>query len=369
MRVKKAFYGVIVGLAGLLCLLFLSACGAKETPVMTYKDVSVSPHMYQYWLSGYKAMFLYTYGENSKDSASFWEEVLDEGVTTESFFTAIADESIKKKLVIMSLFREYDLTLSKTVKNNIKERLDQLVEDLGEGKKSQFNAYAANYGVNYDILYDIYLEEAKMEVVKDYLYGSYGIEKITDEQRQEYYEANYARMKHIFIRTKDRLVTDEDGKYIHDGEKYLTEELTVEEKAEKQAKIEELAQKLDNGGDFEALLGEYSEDEASAYYKNGFYFTASTDYIAEVLRVTFEMEIGEVRRVESEFGVHFIKRYPLDEKAYSDKMNADFFSTFESDVIESVYDAKLSELIKDVVVNTEEKNKIKASEIAANWSL
>lgn len=81
------------------------------------------------------------------------------------------------------------------------------------------------------------------------------------------------------------------------------------------------------------------------------------------------MEIGEVRRVESEFGVHFIKRYPLDEKAYSDKMNADFFSTFESDVIESVYDAKLSELIKDVVVNTEEKNKIKASEIAANWSL
>lgn len=368
MRIEKILRGAALLVALALLAALLPGCGAKGTPVMTYKDVRVTANMYQYWLSGYKAMFLYTYGGSSKDSAAFWSEVLDEGVTTESFFTAMADESIKKKLVTMSLFREYGLTLSKTVQEEVKKQLDQLVDDLGEGKKSKFNAYAAQFGVNYDILYDIYLEEARMAVVKDYLYGSYGVEKITDAQRQAYYETYYARFKHIFIRTKDRLVTDKDGNYIFDGEKYLTEELIEEEKAQKQAKIAEVAGKLESG-DFEQLLAEYSEDEASTHYKNGYYFTADGDYIAEVLSAAFEMDVGEVRRVDSAFGVHFVKRYGLDDGAYANSANADFFSTFEADVIDWVFDAKLTELAKDVVVNHDEKNKIKAAEIAANWSM
>lgn len=368
MRLSKITRAISLFIVAAAITVSFSSCGSEGPSVMEYKDLTVTSNMYQYWMSGYKAMFLYTYSENMKDSASFWEEKLDDGVTTETFFTGIVDENIKKKLVAMSLFRESGLSLTNAVQTSVKGKVDQLVSDLSEGNKSKFNSFIADYGVNYDILFNIYLEEAKIEQLKDYLYGSYGAEKITDDQRDEYYKQNYTRIKHIFIRTEDRLVTDKDGNYVYDGEKYQTEALTEEEKQQKQAKIAQVSSKLDAGENFESLLTEYSEDEASSHYTNGFYFSASTEYIAEVLEAAFNMQIGEVRRVESEYGVHFVKKYELDDGAYSVSTNSDFFTTFNNDVTEYVFDQKLTALAADVKVNSEEKEKIKASVIPANWS-
>ncbi len=355
-------------LLSILLLLSLICCAEKSENVMEYKKSAVTSNMYQYWMSGYKAMFLYTYGADMQNAAAFWSEEIDDGVTTESFFTSIVDQSVMKKLVCLSLFEENNLKLNDATRISVKETVDRLVSDLADGKKSEFNRLYAEYGVNYDILIDIYLAEAKIEMLRDFFYGEYGVEQLTSSQKEEYFSENYARMNQIFIHTKDKLVKGSDGKYIIEGDKYKSEPLSESEKAEKQAKILEVEQKIAEGQDFDTLLQNYNEDEAASVYKDGLYFTPQTEYIDEVISALFGLEIGESCRVESEFGTHFIKREPLIKGAYSDKENADFFGSFDTDVIDFFFDEKLSELIPDVRVNQEAKEKIKASEIEENWN-
>ena len=90
----------------------------------------------------------------------------------------------------------------------------QLIEDAGG--RAAMNEQLSPLGINVDILRDVYISEQKTYAVMDYLYGDsaggiVGAEAITDAQREEFYQTNYVAVKHIWIRTTDKLVTDEDG--------------------------------------------------------------------------------------------------------------------------------------------------------------
>ena len=77
---------------------------------------------------------------------------------------------------------------------------------------------------------------------------------------------------------------------------------------------------------FDSLVESYSEDEGMLEYKNGYYMTRDTDYEApEVLQELFDMSIGEVRMVHSEYGIHVVMKYALDEGGYSLAENKVFF--------------------------------------------
>ena len=45
----------------------------------------------------------------------------------------------------------------------------------------------------------------------DALYGTNGIIGITDEDRQNYLDENYVRVRHIYVNNKYMYATDEDG--------------------------------------------------------------------------------------------------------------------------------------------------------------
>lgn len=352
-----------------LCLVFVllaasfASC-SSSTVVMEYEGHKITGNMYQYWLSRYKALYLYSYAGGS-DSDSFWETKLSDTVTAKDLFTNITDENIKKNLICMYLFDEYSLTLPEESKKEIKDKVEQLVEDMG-GKK-EFNSYAADFGVNAKQLEEIYLIEEKIEYLRDYLYGANGAEKVTIEQKNKYYEDNYSRIRHIFFSTSTQYVYDENGNYTYDADgNKVTVTPTDEEINKKKVTATAVHARIEAGEDFEKMLEEYTEDEASKTYKNGYYLTSTADYIDEVVEAAFDMEIGEVRLVNSKYGVHIVKRYALDDKGYENEENKDFFGDFDDLVISEVFQNKLAGYLNDVKVNVEEKEKYSIVTAKAN---
>ena len=70
----------------------------------------------------------------------------------------------------------------------------------------------------------------------------------------------------------------------------------------------------------------------STHYENGFYLSATTDYpVPELVTAALSLEVGEYAKIESEYGIHFILKYPLDEKAYEKEENTDWFGDLEAD--------------------------------------
>ena len=79
---------------------------------------------------------------------------------------------------------------------------------------------------------------------------------------------------------------------------------------------------------FDSLVERYNEDEGMDNYPNGYYLTENSDYDApKVVEALFEMQDGEIRRVESEYGVHIVMKYKLDDGGYAKEENKDFFVT------------------------------------------
>ena len=79
---------------------------------------------------------------------------------------------------------------------------------------------------------------------------------------------------------------------------------------------------------FDSLVERYNEDEGMDNYPNGYYLTENSDYDApEVVEALFEMQDGEIRRVESDYGVHIVMKYKLDDGGYAKEENKDFFVT------------------------------------------
>lgn len=69
---------------------------------------------------------------------------------------------------------------------------------------------------------------------------------------------------------------------------------------------------------FDSLVNKHTEDSGISEYPNGYYITADTNYASpEVLEAIFDMKVGEVRMVESDYGIHVIMRYELEEAAYT----------------------------------------------------
>ncbi|MBQ1244504.1 MAG: peptidylprolyl isomerase, partial [Clostridia bacterium] len=156
------------------------------------------------------------------------------------------------------------------------------------------------------------------------------------------------------IKTEDSYLTEEERlakeKLISDFDKIFEQTLTEER--------------------FDSLISVYSDDNASSYYSNGFYLSKNSDYpVKEVLESSLSMKVGEQRRVESEYGIHYIIKLPLDEKAYENGDNSDWFTDFEQIGAIETFDKLVKESVKDVKVNEKQKNKISFAEIKYNYEI
>jgi hypothetical protein len=293
----------------------------------------------------------------------------------------------------------------------------------------------ASYGANYDILREAYIIEAKLSYLNSYLYGANG-EKISNAVIDEYYKANYYRFKHVFFYTYDMLCeTDADGNdiyYVKDSQGkiayntsakkrrddagkevidkngdivyenddgsiaydkkngqrqpiydengyVMTRDYTKEEliKVSDHATLimEELEDKEGNYTLFDSYVEKYSEDEGSTKYANGIYLTEETNYSSpEVLKAVIEMEDGEIRQIHSEYGIHIVMKYELEESGYAIEDNEKFFVgnqsgnyIFMGDLIDKLYADYLEKYLDMIEVKEKLLKGIDMKSVEANY--
>ena len=349
-------------------LLSLASCGAGSAAIK-YKNTVLTTNEYQFYLSRYKAQILSTYN-SGQDNRSFWTQTMDEEGTTTiaDFFSDIIKDNIKINAICLALFDEYGLSLSNDVYASIESEIKQLIDEYGS--RAEFNLAAAQFGVNAQILKGIYEKDAQIKAAYAYLYGDNGIDKVTDDERESYYKENYIRIKTIFINTSYNILTDEEGNYIFDDSGYAkTEAKTDEEIKDAQDRADALELMLKSGNAFEDLILEYSEDPASEDYPDGFYFTKQTNYYGNVIEVSEGLDEGQWGRAESEYGVHFVLRLPLEEKAYNEDKYYEFFDCFEVMIVNYKFDVMIDERMPDVWVNEDEISGISLLDVPQNQEM
>lgn len=360
--VKKIISAVL-----LIAVLALTSCSDKGTVAMEYDGVTVTEEMYLYWMSHYKAVFMENFAD-VVDSDEFWDSTVSEGMTAEEYFTEITVENVKKNIAAVWLFDYMGLSFTSEMKKEIKDGIEDLKTNLSDGDGEKFAEMLAEYGIDEDTLYDVYVMDAKISYAYEYLYGSGGVISIPDSDKLEFMKENYVHIQHIYVNNNFKYVTVENelGTLTHDpdtGEAY-TEVLTEDEKAAKDATVAAIDSAIADGEAFEDVWEEYSEDK---YYADGYYLKADTPFIPEVVDAAFELEVGETVRLETEYGVHYVKRYEIEGTPWSDKSSADFFSDFDTELADYVFTVMISETAEKVGVKEDIIGKYKLRDVTPNY--
>ena len=201
----------------LACLMLVSSIAllascAKATPMATLGKNEVTVNMYQFLLSRVKGKL--GRAGYSVDSADFWDTVVDKNNTTyDEYFRQTALSDVRYYLAALQVFAERGLTLPDATYDSIDAEIDDLIATAGS--KSALNAELKAFGVNVDILRDIYVMEAKIDYVREQIYGKDG-SKVAANLRQEYLENNAVAFRHVLIRSFDYVYkTDENGDDIY----------------------------------------------------------------------------------------------------------------------------------------------------------
>ena len=435
---KKITVRIISLLLTLLMLLgCFTACSSLGNPLLKLGKTELSENIYMLFLSRLKGNLssAVNYGSDALKS-SFWDVIVsNDGKTRDDLYKEQILEESKFYIAALSLFDELGLKLPESYTSEIEQTLNDYLIGDADGSKAAFNSLLAPYGANYNVLKEAYLIEAKLAYLNEHLYGKGG-SKIGPEILEEYYQTNYLRFKHIFFYTytpvyevdadgndiyfldldnkkvaydtsaykrrdeAGKEVKDEngdtvyetaDGKIAYDKENgqrlgvydsngYLvTREFTQEELIEVNDHATLIMEALEgqegNYTLFDSYVENYSEDEGSLKYTNGFYMTADANYDSpEVLAAVGEMKNGEIRKIYSEYGIHIVMKYELDKTGYAKTENSDFFVSastgyfvFIDKLMSMLIRQRLSADIDEVWVDEERYSAISIKNISANF--
>lgn len=112
--------------------------------------------------------------------------------------------------------------------------------------------------------------------------------------------ANNAEVKHILISWKEL-----SGNFSGQGDPRGAGR--TREEAEKE--VREVLNKARTGGEFEELMGTYSEDQGSARTGESYKVSPDAGLVIEFKQLGLRLNVGEVGVCQSDFGYHIIKRF------------------------------------------------------------
>ena len=363
------------------------------------------------------------FGESARsdDFWETWIDIYDKK-TYNTHYTEMVLDSAKTTIGIMKVFDDLGLTLPQSYIDEIDSELNEMLINEANGSKTAFNAVLAHYGANYDVLREAYIIEAKTAYLRDHLFGVNG-SKVGANIIDDYYKDNYVRFKQIFLYTYEfvyevdangdriyyrddngRISYDitqtakvrDDGSYVTDknGDRiYVYTDSNGKERTAYKKEGASVKQRFDSSGEpvvkyyaansaemkivnsdadailaetkagdysgFDALVGEYNQEDGSKDYPNGYYVSRNTSYEAiEVIDELFEMQVGEVKKIQSDYGIHIVMRYELEEGAYTFEENEDLFIStktgtyvFMSDLVDELLYEYVKEYKDKVVVD------------------
>lgn len=155
------------------------------------------------------------------------------------------------------------------------------------------------------------------------------------------------RAKHILLMMDDTKV-DEIAKLRSEGDDEAADKLREETLAPIEEKIIGIKNMLDNGGDFEELIAEFSDDAAgSQAYPDGYTITpASTSYVAGFKEALFGLEqIGEYTVIATDLGWHIVM-YAGDAEISEETTNQ-YIDYILSEAISSAANAKFNQTLEE----------------------
>ncbi|MBQ7153421.1 MAG: hypothetical protein IJR83_05740 [Clostridia bacterium] len=375
-------------LAVLLLLCSLSGCVSSTSTLMSLGKSTISVNTYELLLSRLKGNLAYsvrTQTGYSVTDESFWNMTISmDGTTYNQYFSQAVLNNLKQYLVTLYLFdEEYGLTLPDSYYKSIDEDMQERIDYDANGSKSTFNRILADYGVNYDMLRDIYIMEAKLEYLKQHLYGARA-SLVATSAKDEFYQSNFVCFKQIFLANykyiperdgdgnviyynqdgtiaydtvngvpdSEGVYRNPDGTVAYDEENGLinyldrdndgesdTESLSAEELRAVESRVSELMAALDeHPGDpitFEHYIYTDSDDAGTdSGYEDGYFLCKDIsysslgqdmDYLNTARDSLLTMEVGDVILLTSDYGYHIIRKYELPDGAYSKENNQIWF--------------------------------------------
>ena len=261
---------------------------------------------------------------------------MTEDTTFAQYIEEISIEFAQQMLVFEKLCGDANLTITNQADIN---QINSFIEDLeySYGGEDLFEIELARLGLSRYSIERYLRSEFYYSLIREYRYGENGIAQIpaekvhekflneylhydgalfayvdyntgaaytfeyTDEEARAYFESDFVKVRHILYKTVDS----------------SNVKLSDEKVAQKKSKAEAAFNAIKNDG---KTLDDYkSETEDSGYE---YVFTRGR-MVENFEKAAFEMEVGEVRLVETEYGYHIIEKLEKTEEDFSGKTDAD----------------------------------------------
>ncbi len=371
-------------LCAVMLMIMLASCG-KSGAAFTF---TIDGKEYTVTESEYEFMMMYRkYQIFSSNNYYSWYDELIWDDETNSAMTEIMQNTAKTIAVEKYLMEKFGLEHDAEELKELKQEYKTAVTNYG-GK----GAFKKAFGWTADQMYEYDIAVKNNTAIQDYLYNEEtGVEKVTAEELETYYQENFYQYLIIMIDTTQDIARDKDGNkkylaYDKDGkevavtdisEEYLKEneytlaysyeyeEITDEERKENKALLaEEILAKLKEGEDFQKLALEYSDEFLTEYFERGYIVEGDLMSDEDAKAAIDALKVGDYTEtaisLESGKYLYLIKRVELEEKAYEDanedaedKEYADIFADYYSTVASSKYEKFLEEYVNAVVINSD----------------
>lgn len=366
MKTTKLILKVIaLALAVSMILPFVTSCSGKTVMSFTAdngKTYTISESQLEFLMMYTKAQALMNLGVSTTyDTAdALWNVSYDDTLTYDAYYTQFVFDTLKSMLVEQYLFEKFNLSYDEETLASRKKTLKEAVKDRGG-----IGAYKQYWGYTDAQMLDYYYAQLRAEAIQEYLYGENGVEKVTDEDKENFYNDNYVGYQIILLDMKNKVVVDEEGNKkrkttttegeVVEQNSYETEALTDEEVEEKALLPKLILDKLEAGEDFWSLAKLYSDTYVTEQYPYGVFVLKDSSPVndATVTEAVKKLEVGqhtEALSVSEGAYTYIIKRIPLYEKVYEDDLYAELFKSYDDTVKYDKYEKYLEGYVEIIVV-------------------
>ena len=301
--------------------------GDGSRVVMSYGDFSLTEKDYMYIVSLFKSqmieeysLYLSQYGMSYSES-DLLEMQLTEDMTMADYISDISVEFAQQMLIYEQLCADSGLSITSQTD------LDAIAADISDmefayGGKDLFEIELARLGITRSAVERFIRANYMYNLVFEYRYGENGVAKVSSESVYQKFTEDYLRYEgalfaykdydsnkaYTFEYTDDEIAAFFDENYVKVRHiLYMTvdksgNKLSDEKIAEKKSKAEVTLNAVQSG---EKTMDDLkSETEDSGYE----YIFTHGKMVEAFEKAAFEMEVGEYRLVETEYGYHVIEK-------------------------------------------------------------
>ncbi|MBQ7935832.1 MAG: SurA N-terminal domain-containing protein [Clostridia bacterium] len=315
---KKTSRFISVCLLLVLSLSLLAGCNKKEEQAYAIKvgDRIISELEYSRTAAILRENYLATL--DTEDTLELWETEVEDGVTlSDMVVEAVCNQLIVNKLYEIQ-FDALGLTLSDDEIAAINKDLSEMVE--AAGGMTAFHEVLAEKNYTYEE-YEAELHAyAKKEKVLDYYFGENGVKPTSDQDIKDWYNLHNARIKTVSILKVNASTWDP------------LSEADLENAKKKSEDAYAAALRKSDVDLFDDVISIFSDSDDN----ESFVVNEDNGYDEALTKAALDMEVGEVRWVETEYAYGVVKRYDgTADDVFTEEIRQVTLETIRSDEIDA----------------------------------